>query len=310
MSDLKLRFDSARLKRFVEGLPVMTSRVVGAVKRASGDLVASAVNDLGHRLKLDGFERLASGTVADPTLMKGEYGLPTKYRPANGSLFVNGISERDVSQGAIGDCYFLAALASVAKSNPAILRDAIAQNADGTVTVTFHANGKKVPITVDADLPALDLPLIDRANIFGGSTTPGELWPALVEKAYAQWKGGYSAIGNGGWMAPALEAITGAPARDYRLAGLKAEQVATLIEAAAAQGRPMTASTDGNPGLRDLVENHAYSVFGVVRHDGEAWVQLRNPWASSEVGRDGQLDGSFMLRATDFVKHFQDFQVG
>lgn len=310
MPDLKLRFDSSRLKRIVDQLPTLTSRVLGGVKRASGDILASAVNDLGRRLKLDGFEPLASGTIADPSLMRGEPGLPTKYRPASGQLFVNGISERDVSQGVIADCYFLSALASVAKSNPTMLRDAIVQNADGTVTVTFHANGKKVPITVDADLPALDVPLLDRATFFGGSTTPGELWPALVEKAYAQWKGGYSAIGNGGWMAPALEALTGAPASHTQLAGLNAEQVAGAIEAAAARGRPMTASTSGTPGLRDLVPHHAYSVFGVVRQGGEAWVQLRNPWASGEVGRDGQLDGSFMMRASDFVKHFEDFQIG
>ncbi len=72
----------------------------------------------------------------------------------------------------------------------------------------------------------------------------------------------------------------------------------------------MTCSTDSKPGLRDLVPNHAYSVFGVVRQGGEAWVQLRNPWASAEVGRDGKLDGSFMLRASDFVAAFEDFQIG
>ncbi len=70
------------------------------------------------------------------------------------------------------------------RANALLRLIAVKRAPDGTVTVTFHANGKKVPITVDADLPALDLPLVDRANVFGGSTTPGELWPALVEKAY------------------------------------------------------------------------------------------------------------------------------
>ncbi len=46
--------------------------------------------------------------------------------------------------------------------------------------------GRMVRITVDADLPALGDPILDRANLFGGSTTPGELWPALVEICHFQ----------------------------------------------------------------------------------------------------------------------------
>lgn len=300
-----------RLKLLVHNLPVVTSRMVNAAKRVTGDIAASVLTDLGRRLELDGFDRpLASGVIADPGLMAGPLGLPVKYRPANGTLFVGGVSERDISQGAMGDCYFLASLAAVAHAHPELIRDALRQNDDGTVTVTFHANGKPVPITVDADLPALALPVLDRANLFGGSTTAGELWPALVEKAYAQWKGGYDAIGHGGWMAPALEAITGKRADDYALKGLAADSVAAMIEKAAEQGRPMTCSTGSSPAVRDLVPNHAYSVLGVVRHDGEAWVQLRNPWASAEVGRDGKVDGSFLLRASDFVAGFDDLQLG
>lgn len=83
-----------------------------------------------------------------------------------------------------------------------------------------------------------------------------------------------------------------------------------MIESAVASGRPMTCSTGVEPGLRDLGATHAYSILGVVRHGGEAWVQLRNPYATGEVGRDGKVDGSFMLRATDFVKHFEDLQIG
>lgn len=244
--------------------------------------------------------------LADPTVLT-KHTTDTTWKPVqDGKLYVDSISYDDVVQGSIGDCYLAASLSAVAAANPDIVKNAITDNGDNTYSVRFYEGGREVKIQVDGDVAQSSYGGARYAHSRQGS----ELWVGLLEKAYAQWKGGYSAIGNGGWMAPALEALTGAPASHTQLAGLNAEQVAGAIEAAAARGRPMTASTSGTPGLRDLVPHHAYSVFGVVRQGGEAWVQLRNPWASGEVGRDGQLDGSFMMRASDFVKHFEDFQIG
>ena len=40
----------------------------------------------------------------------------------------------------------------------------------------------------------------------------GEIWPMVVEKAYAKVAGSYEAIGRGGRVAPALETLTGGAA--------------------------------------------------------------------------------------------------
>jgi hypothetical protein len=37
----------------------------------------------------------------------------------------------------------------------------------------------------------------------------GKMWPAIVEKAYAKWKGGYHVLGEGGTGEEAMTAITG-----------------------------------------------------------------------------------------------------
>src|SRR5205085_9952992 len=57
---------------------------------------------------------------------------------ANLPLFSDsGPSIDDVRQGAAGDCYYLASLAAVAKTNPSIIRNHIADLGDGTYAVQF-----------------------------------------------------------------------------------------------------------------------------------------------------------------------------
>ena len=73
----------------------------------------------------------------------------------DGKVSVNGFNADDPLQGQVGDCYFISALAAVAKSNPQLLANAVRTNRDGTYTVTFHERGPKetktrpVEITID-----------------------------------------------------------------------------------------------------------------------------------------------------------------
>jgi hypothetical protein len=290
-------FGLSSIKRFFLGAPARIANTAAVGRSAVKEIVAGAVS----RDRFD--EGLASGKLADPAPMK-EFGWAIRNRPAHGRLFVDGISEADISQRGAGDCYFLAALAAVARTQPELLKNAIAQNPDGTVTVTFHSGGQRVPITVDADLPRLRLPLLDAANVYGGSTTPGELWPALVEKAYAQWKGGYDAIGNGGYPAEALVALTGKAAASLMLRGLEPTAIAARLEELSKGGAAITATTPENVQATGIVSHHVYTVDGAQLHEGEWWVKLRNPWARGEPAGFGVNDGEFMMPAKDFVNTF------
>jgi hypothetical protein len=106
----------------------------------------------------------------------------------------------DTAQGALGDCFFIASMAAVANANPQAISEAITYDkASGKYTVRFYEEGrggsmKPVYITVDAYLPTSGA---RNDPAFAGD--PGQpLWPAIMEKAYAQWKGGYDVIGEGG----------------------------------------------------------------------------------------------------------------
>src|SRR5690348_6353345 len=51
-----------------------------------------------------------------------------------------GPSPKDVAQGQVGDCWFLATLAETALRDPNTIRNAISQRADGSYDVKFHTS--------------------------------------------------------------------------------------------------------------------------------------------------------------------------
>jgi len=214
-----------------------------------------------------------------------------QYGPVVGQPFIAGfgdtsdIEPNDVSQGALGDCYLMAALAAVAQQDPERLRRMIQKNPDGTYTVTFSM--RQPPSGEYAPLPILvgpDLPLVAGRPVFAQTLDFGfngdvELWVALVEKAYAKLKGGYELI-EGGWGEDALERIAG---RNFD----KVSPSSTSLEALArahASGSPITCSTpsDGH-GKRlfqegRLVADHEYWVESIDLAAGT--VTLRTPGAT------------------------------
>jgi hypothetical protein len=55
---------------------------------------------------------------------------------------------------------------------------------------------------------------------------------------------------------------------------------------------------------------HVYTVLGAVEEGGAKYVQLRNPWGSSEPGADGKNDGIFKMKLEDFTKLYQGVDIG
>jgi len=247
----------------------------------------------------------------------------------------NGVQTADVRQGYIGDCYLAAALASVAGTRPDAVKSAIKDNGDGTYTVRFYElgwDGKKSAHmeTVDADLPSYS-----GHAAYANSTEQVdgkdymELWPSVVEKAYAAWKGSYDKIGHGGQSADVITALTGEPCKSAPTAGAgDNDPLWTRMQKASQDKRPMTASTGGEEDARykdpqaGVYGWHAYSVLGVEEKKNggksERTVTMRNPWAvrrrssdAAAVGDTGNKTGGgvFVLPWAEFRRLYDNVVV-
>ncbi len=125
-------------------------------------------------------------------------------------LFAHDPMLKDIHQGALGDCYFLAALASIVYKNPDTIKEMMKDNGDGTVTVRFYdlvrekkefADVQRVLykntyyVTIDKTIP--ERTCLD-THTKKDSYSEGALWVKMMEKAYAavRYKGNYDAKGN------------------------------------------------------------------------------------------------------------------
>ena len=101
-------------------------------------------------------------------------------------LFPEEPTEDQVAQGALGDCYMLAALAATAQQDPNKIKEAMKDNWDGTVTVRFFNDNKEpVYVTVDKSIPREKSPSQKLLNITDDVYARNTLWVQLMEKAYA-----------------------------------------------------------------------------------------------------------------------------
>lgn len=270
----------------------------------------------------------------EPALYKGD-GNTTRYGKLDGQLTVDGIQASDINQGRIGDCYFLSSMAAVANSHPELIQKAITQNGDGTYTVKFHQppvigdllrstgwGGVGAGGPVERFLQKLGVKPTQTAEVkidgklpLDGGVDPyvhndqNELWPMLMEKAFAKQFGGYTAIGSGGEAGSALMALTGAPLDHVAPHGTSTDALWAKLSAASAAKDPMVATTGGSAPNPDIVTRHCYSVFGTEEKDGQRYVVLRNPWGNHEPGNDGTDDGVFRMTVEDFQKNFNALDI-
>jgi hypothetical protein len=221
------------------------------------------------------------------------------------------IDSKDVQQGALGDCHYLAPLAAMAATaqGRAFLRGAVVENKNeaGDVvswTVTLHERDKlrfRSTTFHDVKVTVREPFAIGHARVRpdGG---PTEVWPLVIEKACAQYSGGYNQIGHGGDPAEAMALLTGReptytsfgwPARWFKSYG------ASDLQRDLANGKLVVLST--RPGIggptggqstptsrqasedaHGLLDAHAYFATGIEEHDGKAFVRLGNPWGDRQ----------------------------
>ena len=217
----------------------------------------------------------------NPDIPGGEDHEGITYEKIEGPVFAEGVQPTDVSQGGLGDCWLVASMMSLARTNPELIEKAIKDNGDGTYDVTLYEDGKPVVVTVTGEFPARDG---DPAYADNDSDVR-ELWPMLIEKAAAQHMGGdYDDI-VGDKPGRAMELLTGKEPTVYEdgfgfwddLDQPPAQELKKRFD----NGDSMVFSTHGDDksiGDHQLVGGHAYVITGVA-DNGD--VTLQNPWGAN-----------------------------
>lgn len=118
--------------------------------------------------------------------------LDTKFqhKEQKGALFPHDPTPEDVNQRALGDCYFLAALAGTVRTNPGHIKSMVGDNGNGTVSARFYKVGgdSKDPSFQPEYVTVRKSLVVDKdgdAKYQSGDA----LWPGMIVKAYAAWDG-------------------------------------------------------------------------------------------------------------------------
>lgn len=219
-----------------------------------------------------------------------------------GTFFKEAAEVTDPVQGALGDCYLIAALSSVAWARTYEI--AHRTRATGTAQeqfvdlIIFHHQGQTVRIEVGEDVP-LNPP--SNTFIYARSSEKGEIWPAVYEKAYAKWRTNHSgdtpnyAPIAGGDPVGAAAQLTGLQPHYYWTASLSADTIWQKVRQNSLSRKtfnPMVAWTYSsgekspdkvNYNNAHIAANHAYSILGWDYVGGKKYVVLRNPWGTYEA---------------------------
>lgn len=256
-----------------------------------GDVPIRRLVDLGSSVVVEFGETTAArdlrfSRIFDRRLIDILFPLGLGYHPdgmnwEDTGRFYNEATEfLDPIQGAVGDCYLIAALSSVAWSLPFTIGDRTRatgmDNESFVHQIGFHGSkGLELVEVTDRVLVAGSNPQ------FARSKEAGETWPALYEKAFAKWRldepTDYPAIPTiaGGDPSEACAQLTGLAAYRNWHDNYSTAQILQLVKSHSVDGRtttPMVAWTfdtgtghDVDYADADVVANHAYSVLGWMR---------------------------------------------
>jgi hypothetical protein len=260
------------------------------------------------------YSAFASGTASPPSGLDCNHPGPNDYdscindTPAHPILFhtqsgtATPISTSDIHQHKVGDCYLVASLLALANTPQGrdVIKNAISENNDASgrvvsYTVTLHKEFSQLCPDFLNQLRGSQQVVVSAPFVRGHVSTDAsdgldEMWPAVIEKAYAQLRGGYNSVGNGGYAGDAMYALTGKSTSYFSLSSVSAEKFQGLFN----QGKMLVVGTradlpwssvGASPGSApsaanpySLVPDHCYTVVGIVNQNGEPCAQLANPW--------------------------------
>ena len=147
-----------------------------------------------------------------------------------------------VDQGRFGDCWFLAATASLAEVPDRLLRvmaEKKTYNKKGIFRFRFYVQNQWYGINIDDRLSS-----VRHGHGFRPFATQrsvnGAWWMPLLEKAYAKLNQNYERL-HAGYDHEAFRTLTGMPVKSFGLQGVAKEKIEPIHRYFASNNFPMTA---------------------------------------------------------------------
>lgn len=249
-------------------------------------------------------------------------------------------SRTDVCQGDLGDCWLLAAIASLTLNEKVLNRVVPPDQSFGTgyagiFHFQFWQHNEWTDVVIDDRLPTFKNRLV-----FLHSADLNEFWSALLEKAYAKLNGGYEVL-KGGSTIEAMEDFTGGVAEVYENKNAP-KTYFEIMDKALKRGSMLGCSIDTTSSAeteaktpQGLVKGHAYSITGLdtVNYRGQMvqLIRVRNPWGQVEwngpwsdnssewnsidpaerkrLCQTSLDDGEFWMKFEDFKRHYDKVEI-
>uniref|UniRef100_A0A3Q0S035 Calpain 9 n=1 Tax=Amphilophus citrinellus TaxID=61819 RepID=A0A3Q0S035_AMPCI len=258
----------------------------------------------------------------------------------NPKFILDGADRTDICQGQLGDCWLLAAIASLTMKKEALARVVPPdQDFDNRYAGIFHFqfwnHNRWLDVVVDDRLPTVRNQLI-----MLHSASQNEFWSALLEKAYAKMHGSYESLKGGSTM-EAMEDFTGGVGEMYETKAAPSN-LFTIMKKALDRGSMMGCSIDITSSAESeaktstgLVKGHAYSITGLeevnVRGQKVQLIRIRNPWGEVEwngawsdnsrewnyidtaektrILQSSAEDGEFWMEFEDFRRNYDKVEI-
>ena len=220
----------------------------------------------------------------------------------------------DPIQGPLGNCYLIAAMASVAWARPYDIvhrtrATGYGQQEFTNMIVIYDDNGTVNNIEVTESIAVSN---VTNAAIYCRSSEQNEIWPAIYEKAYAKWLTGTTSDHPditqtaGGSVYLAMQRLTGLNEWHVNTKNYTLDDLWLMVKENSVGKRtfnPMGAATISEYMMQQegltfigsgIAGGHAYSILGWDYVNGTKYIIFRNPWGFQETSV-GAMSGSVSM---------------